>query len=90
MGTVSNTMTGKECQSWSSNTPHVTHSFTDDNFPDASRKAAKNYCRNPDGDLQGVWCYTMDPNQRWELCDVPLCCKSAVKCISRRMMFVCN
>ena len=92
MGKVSTTHTGKVCQSWSSNTPHMPGSdVTDDNFPDGSRKAAKNYCRNPDGELQGVWCYTMDPNQRWEVCDVPFCCKSAVKCICQRMMCViCN
>ena len=28
--------------------------------------------RNPDGD-SGPWCYTTDPDKRWEYCDVPVC-----------------
>ena len=32
----------------------------------------ENYCRNPDGEPT-VWCYTTDPGDRWEHCDVPLC-----------------
>merc|ERR1712179_482006 len=32
-----------------------------------------NYCRNPDNEDEGPWCYTTDPNKRWEFCDVPLC-----------------
>ena len=27
---------------------------------------------NPDGE-EGAWCYTTDPNVRWELCDIPDC-----------------
>ena len=30
-------------------------------------------CRNPSGWSGGVWCYTLDPAVRWEVCDVPLC-----------------
>ena len=30
-----------------------------------------NYCRNPDGEDQGAWCYTTDPNHRWEYCACP-------------------
>jgi len=78
MGNVSMTATGEQCQEWSSNTPHEPRSyFTDDKFPDGSRKAAKNYCRNPDDWSTGVWCYTMDPEKEFEACDVPLCGKSS-------------
>jgi hypothetical protein len=28
-----------------------------------------NYCRNPDGEEKGVWCYTTDRNRRWEYCN---------------------
>ena len=41
-------------------------------FPDASLSDASNFCRNPDNG-QDVWCYTTDPNTRWEYCDVNLC-----------------
>jgi len=78
MGTLSMTVSGKHCQAWSSNTPHMpSPSYTADNFfPDGSRKAAMNYCRNPDpSHSDGVWCYTMDPNERRAPCNVPLCCK---------------
>jgi len=77
-GKVSKTITGKQCQSWFSNTPHGPDPrFTSDHlFPDGSRKAAKNYCRNPDlSYTEGVWCYTMDPRERWAACYVPLCSK---------------
>ncbi len=32
-----------------------------------------NYCRNPDNEPEGAWCYTADPNVRWEYCNVPDC-----------------
>ena len=32
-----------------------------------------NYCHNPEGCNRCPWCYTMDPNVRWEYCDVLLC-----------------
>lgn len=32
-----------------------------------------NFCRNPDGDNGGPWCYTTDANTRWEHCSVPSC-----------------
>jgi len=34
---------------------------------------AENYCRNPDNDSGGVWCYTNDPDDYWGYCDVPEC-----------------
>ncbi|XP_078658197.1 plasminogen-like [Branchiostoma floridae x Branchiostoma belcheri] len=68
-GTVSVTNTGKTCQRWDSQTPHE-HIKTPAAYPSAGLE--RNYCRNPDGEL-GVWCFTTDPNSRWELCDVPSC-----------------
>lgn len=32
-----------------------------------------NFCRNPDEDSGGPWCYTTDPDTRWEHCSVPSC-----------------
>jgi len=75
------TVSGKECQAWSANTPHLPSAWTDDSYAEGSGEAARNYCRNPDAAfVDGVWCYTMDPSTRWELCDVPLCRKSAADC----------
>ena len=28
-----------------------------------------NYCDNPNGETDGKWCYTTDPNVRWDYCD---------------------
>jgi len=81
MGRLHVTMSGKQCQSWSSNTPHVIDAkYTDDKFPDGSREFAHNYCRNPDEDwTEGVWCYTTDPNTMWEACNIPLCGRKSVR-----------
>ena len=80
IGQLNTTETGRVCQQWSSNTPHTVYaSFTDNGFPDGNSEAAENYCRNPDKDwLDGVWCYTTDPNMRWDSCDVPECGESAL------------
>jgi len=82
MGTVSRTVSGRLCQAWAANTPHEPHEnyFDDDLYPDGSRVAARNFCRNPgDGYSEGVWCYTTDRNKRWEVCDVPLCSGECVR-----------
>uniref|UniRef100_A0A4W5NGK6 Plasminogen n=1 Tax=Hucho hucho TaxID=62062 RepID=A0A4W5NGK6_9TELE len=64
-GMVTETISGKKCQSWSSMTPH-SHKKTPQDFPKA------NLCRNPDGD-RAPWCYTTDPSVRWEFCAVEKC-----------------
>ncbi|EDL83070.1 plasminogen, isoform CRA_f [Rattus norvegicus] len=69
-GTSSTTNTGKKCQSWVSMTPH-SHSKTPANFPDAGLEM--NYCRNPDNDQRGPWCFTTDPSVRWEYCNLKRC-----------------
>jgi len=75
VGTLSQTVNGRTCQAWASSTPHVPNSAAqnDTNYLDGSREAAKNYCRNPDSDAVGPWCYTTDPDVRWETCYVPYC-----------------
>ena len=42
-------------------------------MPANSFTANENYCRNPDNEPNGPWCYTIDPDKRWEYCDVKLC-----------------
>ena len=74
-GSVSTTVSGKTCQAWSSDSPHVPNPglLLDEIYPDGSRAAALNYCRNPDSSGDGPWCYTTDPNTEWDYCDVPYC-----------------
>jgi len=73
MGTLTTTVSGKTCQAWSSNSPHISAAYEDTQFADGSRAAALNYCRNPDSSGERPWCYTTDPNTRWDYCDVPFC-----------------
>ena len=54
--------------------PHQHEAYRDEQFPDASVRDARNYCRNPGGQREGgVWCYTTSYNKEWEYCDVPRC-----------------
>ena len=62
-GEASVTISGRTCQKWSLQTPHL-HRF--------AGQGNHNYCRNPDRE-PGAWCYTTDPEKRWELCVVPKC-----------------
>ncbi|ETE67742.1 Plasminogen, partial [Ophiophagus hannah] len=68
-GTTAVTTTGKKCQAWISMRPHR-HSKTASAFPDADLR--RNYCRNPEGDT-APWCYTTDPETRWEFCNLKKC-----------------
>jgi len=78
MGTLNVTASGRTCQAWTSSSPHTpSHAASNDaEYPDGSRAAARNYCRNPDLDAGGPWCYTMDPNVPWESCNAPYCGES--------------
>ena len=72
VGHISVTANGRTCQAWALQYPHPHNlSNQDSMFPDGSVADAVNYCRNPD-DSHGPWCYTTDPNVRWEPCDVPV------------------
>jgi len=60
------TISGKECQKWSEDKPHKKGFSPEDKN--------HNYCRNPDKDYSGLWCYTTDPETRWERCHQPPPC----------------
>ena len=64
-GTVNVTVSGKPCQRWDSDTPHL-QAFVDVLGDEA------NYCRNPNGGVN-PWCYTMDQNVNTEYCIIPVC-----------------
>ena len=63
MGITNTTVSGRPCQMWSSQTPH-SHTMSGE----------ANYCRNPDKEPK-PWCYTTDPDVRYEFCDIPSCGK---------------
>lgn len=64
------TRDGIQCQRWDSVYPHYPSPSI--SFPSSSLSAQENFCRNPDGE-PAPWCYTMDPDVRWQACDVPFC-----------------
>ncbi|NWI15321.1 THRB protein, partial [Crypturellus soui] len=68
VGTVSHTKSGIECQKWTSKYPHIPK-FNTTIHPNL----LENYCRNPDNNTAGPWCYTTDPTVRQEECPIPVC-----------------
>ncbi|XP_048737108.2 hyaluronan-binding protein 2-like [Ostrea edulis] len=64
-GTKNVTTNGLTCQRWDAQSPH-SHSMPN------STAERENYCRNPDGEPR-PWCYTMQVDVRWEICDIPVC-----------------
>ena len=61
------TASGLTCQYWNVNSPHNPLYSPSDPADKTS-----NYCRDPSGD--GIpWCYTTDPNMRYDYCAVPKC-----------------
>ncbi|XP_059211902.1 plasminogen isoform X2 [Centropristis striata] len=76
-GTKSKSKTGKVCQRWAAKYPHRPN-FVPEDHPREDLES--NFCRNPDGDSGGPWCYTTDANTRWEHCNVPSCTEECIHC----------
>ncbi|XP_049913613.1 plasminogen [Epinephelus moara] len=70
-GPTSITVLGVTCQAWSAQSPHTHNSFTPQSHP--TKGLEGNSCRNPDGDVNGPWCYTTDRNKKWDYCQIPDC-----------------
>lgn len=59
-GCQNKTRSGRTCQPWEAQTPHK----------HGAPHYAHNYCRNPvENKKQSTWCYTTDPERRWEFCE---------------------
>ncbi|KAM9793457.1 muscle, skeletal receptor tyrosine-protein kinase isoform X1 [Syngnathus typhle] len=69
-GSVNVTRSGIPCQPWDQQAPHQ-HRLSVDAIPEL--KNSDNNCRNPAGISDKPWCYTSNPNVRWEYCAVPQC-----------------
>ena len=67
-GLIRHTESGHACQRWSSQQPH-THRYSAYAYP-AAGIGEHAYCRNPASHSNGVWCFTTDPLNRWDWCDV--------------------
>uniref|UniRef100_A0A3Q1G8B6 Hepatocyte growth factor a n=1 Tax=Acanthochromis polyacanthus TaxID=80966 RepID=A0A3Q1G8B6_9TELE len=55
------------CQAWSDNNIN-------------EHDLRENFCRNPNNDPGGPWCYTTDPNVRAEECGIPQCSEVCMTC----------
>lgn len=66
VGCQQQTNSGLTCQNWESQWPH-SHRYNQLSAP-GTGVGDHNHCRNPDGDPNGIWCYTTDPSTRWEYC----------------------
>lgn len=75
-GKVNMTSNGIPCQRWDSQIPH-SHNSPPNIFPEL--KDSENYCRNAGGEEKHPWCFTTNPEFRWQYCDIPRCLNSSVE-----------
>ena len=69
-GNAHKTYNGDICRSWTERTARHPFMFLP-LFPDKTLEDAENYCRNPDGDVEGPWCYRSIGSRG--TCNVPFC-----------------
>ncbi|NWV64471.1 PLMN protein, partial [Malurus elegans] len=76
-GTEAKTWRDIPCQMWAEKIPHKPN-YTPEKYPNAGLE--ENYCRNPDEDEKGPWCYTTDPAIRFDYCNIPECEDQCMQC----------
>ena len=69
-GPVNVTEGGLACQRWSDQYPHR-HTFRPAAAPVLT--GAGSACRNAGGVYRQPWCYTVEPDVRWQYCNVSVC-----------------
>lgn len=62
VGHVKTTVSGRTCMRYDLQSPH-SHGY-------AFAKVHEIYCRNPFRKGKGPWCFTTDPNETWECCNI--------------------
>jgi len=72
-GRMAKTVSGKDCQAWSSEKPHKKKKALKSKLDSGELPMlTENFCRNPNG-YKTTWCYTVDPDTRWENCNIHRC-----------------
>jgi len=72
-GRIAKTVSGKDCQAWSSEKPHKKKKALKSKMDSGELPMlTENFCRNPNGH-KTTWCYTVDPDTRWENCNIHRC-----------------
>nr|XP_022291356.1 plasminogen-like [Crassostrea virginica]XP_022291357.1 plasminogen-like [Crassostrea virginica] len=73
IGSMSKTKSGRTCQRWDSQTPHVIPAALTSRFS-GPFSCHENFCRNT-ANASRPWCYTTDPEVKMEFCDIDFCNK---------------
>ncbi|XP_051000084.1 prothrombin-like [Acomys russatus] len=69
-GNLAVTTLGSPCLAWNSTSARALSKFQD---LDPEVKLVENFCRNPDGDEEGVWCYVAGQPGDFEYCSLSYC-----------------
>ena len=78
MGLQNTTRVGSPCRPWAESSLEQ-----DADFPERNKTAARNFCRNPNADAKGLWCYISESDI--EYCDVDFCGKTSLCLLIRYM-----
>lgn len=69
-GRLAVTTHGSRCLAWSSEQAKALSKYQDFN---PAVPLVENFCRNPDGDEEGAWCYVAGQPGGFEYCDLNYC-----------------